>query len=105
VSTNTDDEIARANAAIAAITAAQPSIHGAFRRLGTAGPDNPFPLVTAGLHCIACEKNVGGATDFSGEVGPTDGEVSARSLLAVLADRGCPHADVLLTADERRSRG
>lgn len=95
LATDTLLEVARANEALAEIATAAPSIHGAFR---CAGGEGDFPLVTVGLHCSACNTMVGGATDFSGEVGPPHGRGAARALLRTLAERGCHHAAALLSA-------
>ncbi len=93
----TTREVAAANACILQLTAGTP-IHGLLRRVGsegaatTAGASASSPLVTAGLHCSACGVAVGGALDFSGDVGVTDGASAARSLVRTLAERGCGHA-------------
>ncbi|MFO0599028.1 MAG: hypothetical protein U0228_27210 [Myxococcaceae bacterium] len=84
---DTEQEVARANATLTTLLEGSP-IHGALRAMGT--------LVQAGLHCSACGHQVGGATDFSGEVGPTTGPEAARSLLVLLAAK-CPHAQALVS--------
>ena len=69
-------------------------IHGAFRLISN---EAPYPLLGADIHCIPCNTRVGGAFDFSGEVGSTDALSVARRFIELLAEDGCVHARALVS--------
>ena len=89
-------QIERANARVAGYKAKGAPVHGHFQLLGEAKPGQ-FPLIRCGLHCEACDLQVGGAFDLSGELGVTTVAEQETELLELLARRGCPHVSALLS--------
>jgi tetrahydromethanopterin S-methyltransferase subunit A len=93
------DQVAEANARIAARHAAGSNIHGGFYIAGD--DDDPLAIVTCGMHCDACAMQVGGAFDL--ELEPHVRGVE-EDMLRQLAEKGCPHAGQIVLGEGIRSR-
>ncbi|MFV8755158.1 hypothetical protein ACNOYE_31810 [Nannocystaceae bacterium ST9] len=94
------DQVAEANARIEARRDAGAVIHGGFH-IADLVDDNPYALVTCGMHCEVCKTQVGGAFDL--ELEPSVRGVEDDMLLQ-LARRGCPHAAAIVRAEGIRPR-
>jgi hypothetical protein len=87
-------QVAEANARIAARHARGKAIHGGFCIAGD--DDDPNAIVTCGMHCEICGTQVGSAFDLELE---TNVRMVENDMLLQLARRGCPHAGAIVRAE------
>lgn len=93
------EQVAEANARIAARHGAGTPIHGGFVVAGD--DDDPMAIVTCGMHCEVCGTQVGGAFDLELEQSVRGVE---DDMLLQLEQRGCPHAAAIVRGEGIRSR-
>jgi hypothetical protein len=95
------EQVAQANERIAARHGSGAGIHGGFCIAGEE-EDDPFAVVTCGMHCEICGTQVGGAFDLELE---SNVRTVEDDMLLQLARRGCPHASAIVRAEGIRPRG